>query len=195
MKTLIYLHGFRSSSQSQKARLLDEALRALNSDWEYITPDLSFDPGLAIAQIESIISRCAPADLTLVGSSLGGFYAEICAEKIGCRAALLNPSLAPFETLVSHLGMQTPLTGTGDSFEFTEDHLALLRRMDVQRISSPEKYLVIVEMGDELLDHRRTLEKFVGATTIAVDGGNHDLLSFPSHICALLRHAGLTNLA
>jgi hypothetical protein len=192
MKTLVYLHGFRSSSRSRKARLLGEALRTINSDWEYITPDLSFDPGTALTQIEAIISRCPIMDLTLVGSSLGGFYAQVCAEKFGCRAVLLNPSLSPFETLAGYVGAQTPLSGEGEGFEFTTDHLEILRRHDVQQLSSLEKYLVVVEMGDELLDHNITLKKFAGAAAIAVDGGNHDLESFPAHIPALFRHAGLT---
>jgi len=192
MKTLVYLHGFRSSSQSRKATLLGQALRTINSDWEYITPDLSFDPGIALAQIEAIICRCPISELTLVGSSLGGFYAEVCAEKFGCRAVLLNPSLSPFDTLAAYVGAQTRLSGDGESFEFTTEHLEILRRHDVQQLSSPEKYLVVVEMGDELLDHNITLKKFAGATAIAVDGGNHDLESFPVHIPALFRHAGLT---
>jgi predicted esterase YcpF (UPF0227 family) len=192
MKTLVYLHGFRSSSDSRKARLLGESLRTLNSDWEYITPDLSFDPGIALTQVEAIIGRCPIADLTLVGSSLGGFYAEVCAEKFGCRAVLLNPSLSPFETLASYVGAQTPLSGEGESFEFTTEHIEILRRHDIQQLSSLEKYLIIVEMGDELLNHNITLKKFAGAPAIAVDGGSHDLESFPSHISALFRHAGLT---
>ena len=193
MKILVYLHGFRSSSQSRKARLLGEALRTLNSDWEYITPDLSFDPSIAFTQIEAIISRCPIMDLTLVGSSLGGFYAQVCAEKFGCRAVLLNPSLSPFETLAGYVGAQTPLSGEGEGFEFTTDHLAILRRMDIACISLPERYLILVEMGDELLDHHVSLKKFAGATAIAVEGGTHGLESFPSHIPALLRHAGLTS--
>ncbi|MCA2999023.1 MAG: esterase [Rhodocyclaceae bacterium] len=192
MKTLVYLHGFRSSSQSRKARLLGDALRTLNNDWEYITPDLSFDPDIAFTQIEAIIRRCVIADLTLVGSSLGGFYALVCAEKHGCRAVLLNPSLSPFETLVGYVGAQTPLSGEGEGFDFTTDHLEMLRRHDVQQLSSLRKYLVVVEMGDELLNHEITLKRFAGATTIVVEGGNHDLASFPACIPALLHHAGLS---
>jgi predicted esterase YcpF (UPF0227 family) len=193
MKTLVYLHGFRSSSGSRKARTLGDALRTVNADWEYITPDLSFDPAIATLQIEAIASRCARADLTLIGSSLGGFYAQVCAEKIGCRAVLLNPSLAPFETLAAYLGPQTNLYKPDETIELTPDHLVILRNQDVATIRAPENYLVIVEMGDTLLDHRATLTKFAASPQIAVDGGSHDLDSFPTHIAAILRHAGLVN--
>ena len=191
MKTFIYLHGFRSSSQSHKARVLGDALRTLSSDWEYVTPDLSFDPAIAFAQIETVIARCRKDDVTLIGSSLGGFYAEVCAEAAGCRAVLLNPSLAPWETLATSLGAQTAFHGDHEPFEFTTGHLAALRARDVVCISAPEKFLVVVEMGDALLDHRATLLKFAGAPQVVVEGGSHDLASFPSHIAAILRHAGL----
>ncbi len=172
--------------------MLGEALHTLSSDWEYITPDLSFDPAVAFTQIEAIVARCCADDLTIVGSSLGGFYAEICAEKTGCRAVLLNPSLAPWETLSSCIGPQTAFHGDHEPFEFTAEHLAALRARDVAGVTSPENFLVVVEMGDELLDHRATLSKFAASPQIVVDGGNHDLLSFPSHVAKILRHAGLS---
>lgn len=194
MKTLVYLHGFRSSSQSRKARLLGDALHALKSDWEYVTPDLSFDPAIAMGQIETIIARSAKSALTLIGSSLGGFYAEVFAERFGCRAVLLNPSLAPYETLAAHVGRQTNLYRPDESFDFAIEHLEALRRVDVAEIKSPANHLVIVEMGDLLLDHRHTLAKFAASPQIMIDGGSHDLDSFPIHVGAILQHAGLINL-
>ena len=194
MKTLIYLHGFRSSSRSRKAQQLGAALRAQTSkigDWEYITPDLSFDPSLAFAQIETLTARYRRDDLTLIGSSLGGFYAAVCAQASGCRAVLLNPALAPWDSLAASLGPQTAFHGDQEPFEITAEHLAALRTHALTNITSPEQTLVVVEMGDELLHHRTTLSTFAASPQIAVEGGNHDLASFPSHIPAILRHAGL----
>ena len=190
MQTLIYLHGFRSSSASKKAVVLGRALQHVRGDWEYITPDLSFDPALAFQQIESILSRQArPVDnVTLVGSSLGGFYAAAMAEKYGCRAVLLNPSLQPYETLAAYLGEQRNLY-LDETFIFTAEHLAALRAFALDKITKPERYMVIVEMGDELLDHQLALSQFTGASTIVVPNGNHDLASFPTHIAALLQFA------
>jgi len=190
MQTLIYLHGFRSSSQSKKAIALGAALQHVRADWEYITPDLSFDPAVAFAQIDSILLRQArPAEnITVVGSSLGGFYAAVTAEKFGCRAVLLNPSLQPDKTLAGYLGPQQNLY-LDESFIFTTDHLATLRECAFDKITMPERFLVIVEMGDELLNHQLTLTQFAGAAQIVVTGGNHDLASFPMHLAALLRFA------
>jgi len=195
MKTLIYLHGFRSSSRSRKAQELGAALRTQACDWEYITPDLSFDPSVAFVQIETLAARYRRDDLTLIGSSLGGFYAAVCAQALDCRAVLLNPALAPWDSLAASLGPQTAFhadQGNQEPFEITAEHLAALREREPTGVTSPEKTLVVVEMGDELLDHRATRSKFAASPQIVVEGGNHDLASFPSHIPAILRHAGLS---
>jgi uncharacterized protein len=196
IKRLIYLHGFRSSACSVKARELAKELMALNSpnaaNWEWITPDLSHDPAAAMAQIESTLIR-APGMLnhtTLIGSSLGGYYAAHFAERFGCKAVLLNPSIAPHETLAAHIGPQTNLY-TGESFDFTKAHIDALAAHPIVTITHPEYFLVIVEMGDALLDHKKTLAKYAGAKQIVIEGGDHDLKSFPQHIHALLTFAGV----
>jgi uncharacterized protein len=192
MKRIIYLHGFRSSAQSKKAQQLGDALRDSRDDWEYITPNLSHDPNEAMAQIEAAIYS-APgliAETTLVGSSLGGFYALHFANRAGCRAVLLNPSLLPHETLNAHLGPQTNLY-TGESFIVTQDHLDTLRENAPAGALAPENVLLLVEMGDELLDHNITRERLRGVAEIVVSGGNHNLESFPQHIPQVLAFSGL----
>ena len=199
MQTLIYLHGFRSSSRSKKAGELAAALLHVHADWEFITPDLSPDPTMAMAQIDAIIARHAdPAQsITLIGSSLGGFYAHIYAEKLACRAVLLNPSLRPNLTLAAHVGAQTNLHSGGE-FLFSTDHLETLRALRPQKNSvasagQTARYLIIVEMGDELLNHNETLAAFPACQSIIVEGGNHDLCSFPKHVGEVLRFAGLAD--
>ncbi len=189
MQTIIYLHGFRSSAESHKARALGNRLLEVRADWEYITPNLSFDPAIALIQIEAILQRCDKRATTLVGSSLGGFYATVMAEKTSCRAVLLNPSLAPDETLAAHVGVQTNLY-SGEEFVFEKNHLDILRRYRPEKIT-PAQYLIVVEMGDELLDHRKTLARFDSAATCVIEGGDHDLKSFPAHIPRVLAFAGL----
>lgn len=185
MRTIIYAHGFRSSSKSRKALQLGEYLRAHHPEVRYLTPDLSFRPTQAISQLQWHCLGIAPENLTIVGSSLGGFYAIVLAEKLGCRAVLLNPSIAPYETLAKHLGEQTNLY-TGETFTFDSSHIAELIALSVSAITRPERYLLVVEMGDELLDHRRTREFFSGAKQIAIEGGDHELKSFPAHVPAVM---------
>lgn len=192
MKRIIYLHGFRSSAQSKKAQQLGEALHDVRADWEYLTPNLPYDPQEAMALIEATLSA-APglmAQTTLVGSSLGGFYALYFANRAGCRAVLLNPSLRPHETLNAHLGEQTNMY-TGESFTVTAAHLETLRANIPESARSTEAVLLVVEMGDELLDHNVTRQQLRGVSEIVVPGGNHNLESFPQHIPQILAFAGL----
>jgi predicted esterase YcpF (UPF0227 family) len=193
VKTLIYLHGFRSSSQSIKARQLGETLRAVRADWEYITPNLSPEPDAAFAAIDAILQRRPAHDVTLIGSSLGGFYAWVAAGQTGARAVLLNPSLAPHETLSAHVGPQTNLY-TGEPFDWTAQHVEQLRAHAARQAAAPcpaARILLVVELGDELLDHTRTQSMLPGAATIVVPGGNHGLSSFPVHVPSILAHAGI----
>jgi uncharacterized protein len=190
MRSLLYLHGFRSSNASRKAQALEAALREIRADWEFLTPNLPFDPAAAIAETERLAKRCVREELTIIGSSLGGYYAALLAGRIGCRAVLLNPALHPDESLASHLGMQTNLY-TGEAFEFTSQHLAFLRDNALRPPIDAANMLAVVELGDELLDHHRTRAELMGARVIAVEGGNHDLASFPEHMPAVLTFAGL----
>ena len=181
MRTIVYAHGFRSAAKSRKATQLGEYLRARHPEIRYLAPDLNFRPTQAISQLQWACLGIGPENLTIVGSSLGGFYAVVLAEKLGCRAVLLNPSIRPFETLAKHLGEQENLF-TGEKFIFDERHIAELEALSVPSITRPERYLLMVEMGDELLDHRATIEYCAGARRIVVEGGDHELKSFPAQM-------------
>jgi predicted esterase YcpF (UPF0227 family) len=189
VKTILYAHGFRSSSQSRKTGQLRAHIAARDLPVRYLCPDLSFSPSTALNALQDAIADVDADDLTIVGSSLGGFYAIVLAERLGCRAVLLNPSIRPFETLAHYLGKQTNLY-TGERFIFDRSHIAELQAYYPARITQPERYLVIVEMGDELLDHHHTLAYLSGAAAIIVEGGDHELKSFPQHIDAVLAFAG-----
>ena len=185
---IVYAHGFRSSSRSRKATQLRAYLRDHHPEIDFVAPDLSFRPSLAVAQMQSACAGIAADQLTVVGSSLGGFYAVVLAEQLGCRAVLLNPSIRPFETLAKHLGEQTNMY-TGEKFAFDATHVAELQAMFVPAISRPERYLLMVEMGDELLDHRQTIAYCAGARQIVIAGGDHELKSFPSHVSEVVEFA------
>ena len=156
---ILYLHGFCSSPASWKARLLVDVLNARGLGKRFFCPALSHIPTKAIAQAEAIISEQGES-LTLVGSSLGGFYATLLAEKHDLRAILVNPAVVAPISLDEVIGTQTNLY-TGESFEFTHEHIGQLRALEVSRIT-PERYLLMVETGDELLDYRQAVARYAG---------------------------------
>jgi predicted esterase YcpF (UPF0227 family) len=180
-KAVVYLHGFISSPQSRKATMLGDYLRNCVSGIDYAVPALHHRPAQAIAQVRSACAAYAPEDLTLVGSSLGGFYATVMAERLGCRAALLNPAVHPHRHLARYLGTQRNLY-TGETFELTVEHIGELMAMDVPAITRPERYWLFVETGDEVLDYREAVAYYAGACQTVIRGGDHALSSFPEHV-------------
>lgn len=186
---IIYLHGFNSSPQSHKARVLAREMERRGLADRYFCPQLPDRPRDAIALAERELARRPAAAVTLVGSSLGGFYATWLAERHGVRAVLLNPAVTPQADLESYLGVQRNLH-SGEEYELTREHLADWRALAVTAIH-PERYLLIVETGDELLDYRIAVAKYRGARQIVVSGGDHTLASFAEHIPAILAFAGL----
>jgi predicted esterase YcpF (UPF0227 family) len=141
-----------------------------------------------MAMVRALIDRAGPRGLTLIGSSLGGYYATVLAERHGLRAALLNPAVRPYELLAAHLGPQQNLH-TGERYAFTREHLDELAALEVEVIH-PERYLLIVTTGDEVLDYRSAVERYRGCRQIVVPGGDHGFTDFARHLDTVLHFAG-----
>jgi hypothetical protein len=152
-------------------------------------PALDARPAQAISQVLWQCLGKAPETLTLVGSSLGGFYATVAAERLGCRAVLLNPVVRAHMALASRLGPQENLC-TGEKFEFTRAHLDELRALSVAAITRPERYWLIAEKGDELLDWREMAAFFAGGRQTIAEGGSHALDSFAERLEGIAAFAG-----
>lgn len=175
---LIYVHGFNSSPASAKAQLLKAKLEALGRGAEFAAPALPHRPAQAAALLDALAVRHPGA--CLVGSSLGGYYATWVAEKHGRKAVLLNPAVRPYELLAPYVGRQRNLH-TGAEYDFTPQHLAELRALEVERIT-PGRYLLIAAQGDEVLDYRRAVERYRGCRQIVTGGGDHGLSDFADHV-------------
>ena len=185
---IIYLHGFRSSPQSAKVRRLADEMAARGMADRLLCPALSNVPARAIAQVETLIAGCAVKP-TLAGSSLGGYYATWLAERHDLKAALINPAVIAHLSLARYVGPQTNLY-TGESFDFTLEHVEQLQAIEVPRIT-PSRYLLMVEKGDEVLDWRQAAERYAGCTQRVFEGGDHSFTRFAECIPQLLEFAGL----
>lgn len=189
---IVYLHGFRSSPQSFKARLLGERMAALGLADRYACPVLPERPATAIARVEALVGRRGPSELTLIGSSLGGFYATWLAERLGCRAVLLNPALRAHEKLRPHVGTQTSYHDSSTAFEFLPAYLDELAALHVARITRPERYFLVAATGDELLDWREMVAGFPGARHKVIQGSDHGLSDFADMMDEVLAFAGVS---
>ncbi|NLF54429.1 MAG: esterase [Thauera phenolivorans] len=189
---IIYLHGFRSSPASIKASALGARMRALGLGAAWWCEQLPVAPRAAIELAEAQIARCRDAGVapTVVGSSLGGYYATWLAERHALRAVLVNPAVvAPLE-LEAYVGRQENMY-TGESFDFTRDHIEQLRALEVAEITHPERYWLMVETGDEVLDYRHAVEKYDGARQTVLDGGDHSFTRWNHYLDEIIRFAGL----
>lgn len=188
---ILYLHGFNSSPTSHKARTMAKYLAERGLESLFNCPALPHRPCEAIALAESLLDGHDPGEVTLVGSSLGGFYATWLAEKHACRAILIQPAVFPHVGLESYLGKQRNLY-TDVEYELTEAHLEEWRSLCVDKVNS-ERYLLLLETGDEVLDYREAVQKYEGARMVIRQGGDHMLQSFPEHLPRMFEFAGLAS--
>ncbi|MGX2038874.1 YqiA/YcfP family alpha/beta fold hydrolase [Methylocaldum sp. MU1018] len=184
---IVYLHGFRSSPASAKARRLAERMAARGLADRFWCEQLPVGPRQAIERIERALAQ-SPTVPTLVGSSLGGYYATYLAEKHDLRAVLINPAADAPRTLAAFVGPQTNLY-TGETFEFTSEHIAELDALAVPQLARPERFWLLVETGDEVLDYRQAVQKYAGARQTVIEGGDHSFRHFPDFLDAIVDFA------
>jgi predicted esterase YcpF (UPF0227 family) len=187
---LIYIHGFNSSPASHKARLLRERCAAIGRESLFSSPALPDLPSAAIELLQSELMSYPSHAVTLVGSSLGGYYATWLAEKYGVRAVVVNPAITPHIGLRAYLGDQQNLY-TGVRYTLTEQHL---RELEALRVAAPtrlERYYLMVTTGDEVLDYREAVRWYAGAKQLVIEGSDHGFADFGDHIDSVLSFAGI----
>jgi hypothetical protein len=187
---LIYLHGFRSGPQSQKVRLLTEHMSHRGLADQLWCEQLSPVPFAAIASIESQIARCDTPP-TLVGSSLGGFYATWLAEKHGLRAALINPFVPHADFDAGLFLGEHEMLYSGERFSFTSAHASQIEALDCPHPRRPQNLWLLAETGDEVLDYRHAVERYAGARETVLAGGDHGFTRWSNYLDDILHFAGL----
>ncbi|PUA20548.1 YqiA/YcfP family alpha/beta fold hydrolase [Glaciimonas sp. PCH181] len=187
---ILYLHGFRSSPLSFKARFLAERLEGLGQQSVYICPQLPASPRAAIALAQNCIAQINPAELTVVGSSLGGFYATWLAEQTGCRAVLLNPAVKPPRDLEKYIGVHTQYHSDAP-FEFKRAYIAELEALTIARITQPQRYLLIAATGDEVLDWHEMVDHYPQAQQVVIEGSDHGISEFADYADTVLTFCGV----
>ena len=189
---LLYLHGFRSSPQSFKARWMADWVARHRPDLVWACPQLPPSPATALADIRALTAGWPVAAMGVIGSSLGGFYATIVAETLGCRAVLVNPAVDPARDLAAHIGRQTMYHAADESFDFRPEYVDELRAMTPPTpLTRPRDILAIIAKGDEVLDWREMTARYAQGPLKLIAGSDHGLADFESHVPDLLRHLNL----
>jgi predicted esterase YcpF (UPF0227 family) len=182
---ILYLHGFRSSPKSFKARVVGVRMLELGLSEDLLCPQLPASPAAAIALALELVEGVPGERLAIVGSSLGGYYATYLAERLGCRAVLLNPAIVPLKDLDQHVGVTTQFH-SDQPFEFKREYIDELRALAVGHITRPERYLLIAASGDEVLDYRDMVAHYAGAHQHIIDGSDHAIPEFKQYVDEVL---------
>jgi predicted esterase YcpF (UPF0227 family) len=177
---LLYLHGFRSSPHSTKARLVADRMAHRHPQVRWWCPQLPPSPRDAMVLVMDGIAAWPRESMAVVGSSLGGFYATHVAALTGCPAVLLNPAVDPARDLARHIGDQTAWHDPAQHFHFKPEFIDELRALEVGALPHPERVFAIVAKGDEVLDWREMAGRYPGSRLRLLEGGDHALSDFES---------------
>ena len=190
---LVYLHGFRSSSRSVKAIKVLDWMTSVSAQSRLWQPDLAVSPAAAVHQVSRQIlqwrTEAPSCTIDFMGSSLGGFYATVLAQRFGGRAVLLNPAVAPWLNLKNETGRRK-VYFSEQEIEFLPGYLDELQAMHVPALTQPERYFLLACMGDEVLDANTMIERYRQSPSLIVPGGDHAISDFDAYLPVVMQFVG-----
>jgi len=188
---LLYLHGFNSSPQSYKAELISDFFKDKKCSDLLICPQIPSVPEEAKHYLEKLVEETLNHHpLSFVGSSLGGYYATYLAEKYGGSVVLINPSVQPYETLKAFLGENKFYFEDG-CWEFEEKHIQQLKDLNVAEITKIERYLVLLQTGDETLDYTEAELKYKNSRCIIEQGCDHSFVGLERYLDQIMEFSNI----
>lgn len=191
---LLYLHGFRSSPQSAKARQVADRVARCQAGTpgalQWWCPQLPPSPREAMQMVRAGVADWPLAGMAVIGSSLGGYYATALAEDLGCRAVLLNPAIHPARDLHKYIGEQTSWHDTSQRFRVEPHFMDELLALQRGALRVPQQYFCVMAKGDEVLDWREMLARYAASQVRLLEGSDHGLTDFDQHIDAVFAFLG-----
>lgn len=188
---VLYLHGFRSSPQSAKARQTAAWIQAHRPDVHWWCPQLADAPQATLQLLRDGTADWPHDTMAVIGSSLGGFFATVLAEATGCRAVVLNPAVNPARGLAHYVGQQPSWHDPNVTIDVRPEFADELRAMTPGPLQHPERYFAVIAKGDEVLDWREMAARYAGANIKLLEGGDHVLSDFEQHLPEVLRFLSL----
>lgn len=182
---LVYLHGFLSSPQSEKAQETVQWVHQHRPDIEILVPKLADRPSQAVPQLEALFNDIAVRKPALIGSSMGGLYSAWLSAVHGLRAVLVNPGVFLEERLKGYIG-ENKNYYTDETFTVTVDDLEQLRQLSVFEPDQSQLKLLL-QTEDETLDYRHALQRYPNALTTVEEGGNHRFEDYDNHLPDIIK--------
>ncbi|WP_144211258.1 YqiA/YcfP family alpha/beta fold hydrolase [Shewanella donghaensis] len=188
---LLYIHGFNSSPHSDKAKDTAEYFQRCFPEYPFVQPQLPSSPKEAMALLCGIVEQAKAKNepLTYIGSSLGGYFASYLAETYGGKAVLINPAVKPFELFDEFLGPQyNPYID--EHYQVLPQHKLDVAEYNTEVIRRPDRFLVFLQTGDEVLDYRQALLKYHCCQLHVEANGDHSFIGYKNQldkICEFLK--------
>ena len=180
---LLYIHGFNSSPQSDKGVITAEYIANHFPQLSFFQPQLPSAPKDAMALLIDIVERekAKGEPLHFIGSSLGGYFASYLAETYGGKAVLINPAVTPFELFDEFLGSQyNPYTD--ETYEVLPADKQEVALYDTEVIFYPERFFVLLQSGDEVLDYKQAVNKYHCCQLLVEAGGDHSFIGYEQQL-------------
>lgn len=174
--TILYFHGFKSSSDSTKAKDLHKFISRRTRNTILITPNIHDNFHDAHDQIINLIESNQP-NIFFMGSSLGGYYASFFSQKYNKKAVLINPAIPPLKDFEMHLGKNKNYSN-GNKFIITKNDINYIRSLSYKKILKPKNLMILLESGDEILNYNDASSYFSGSHIDILYGGDHSYSSF-----------------
>ena len=183
---ILYVHGWNSHANARKAQLIEHELKN-HEIFDTASITLKNHPREAIKQLtEFILEKQSKYNVHLVGSSLGGYYSVFLAETLNLKAAMINPAVWAYKIFENDRGDVENLN-TGEKYFIDQAWIDSLEEMFIEN-PSPDKYLVLLQTGDETLDYKYAEKYFSGARIIVDEGGSHSFDGLEQKIPQILLH-------
>jgi predicted esterase YcpF (UPF0227 family) len=188
---VLYLHGFRSSPDSTKSRMLAQRIARDHSAVTWWCPQLPMSPRQAMDMVHAGISDWPRESMAVLGSSLGGFYATWLAEQGAARVVLLNPAIHAARDLASQVGEHAAWHDPAQRLVFEPGFVDELRALACGGPTLPQRYYLLAAKGDEVLDWREMTARYPGVQLQLLEESDHGLSDFAEHIDGVLRFLAL----
>jgi predicted esterase YcpF (UPF0227 family) len=170
----VYLHGFNSGYDSENPKV--QALSTI-ADVIGVTYDSFASYQKILAQIShEIYSQVHDRDdMVFVGTSLGGFWAAEMGRYFGVPSVIINPCHNPREMLHRYVGYTMTNYVTGVANVLTSEVVETYPTYGMTNENQTFKFLplVLLDMGDEVIDSTETFKTLEGFPTFIWQEGSH----------------------
>ena len=183
---ILYVHGWNSHAKARKAQLIEHELKH-HEIFDTASITLNNHPREAVKQLTEFISeKQSRYNVHLVGSSLGGYYAVYLAETLNLKAAMINPAVWAYKIFENDRGNVENLN-TGEKYFIDQAWIDSLEEIFIED-PTPDRYLVLLQTGDETLDYKYAEKYFSGARIVIDEGGSHSFDALEQKIPQILLH-------